>query len=337
MPPFAPRHTLLAVALCTSACIGFPAHDDSLPLTRWAQSCGARRARVDAGRYIGISDLAPGRDPNGAPAYYLFPERQRALLQLDPPWPNANDLTQAPLRARAELRSVEGVPVDHDTEALAFLPDGRFVLGTETPWPNRSHDDVLVVQRRGHGASVVARWPFAYAPFGLRGQSNQGLEGLCVAGNSLLVASETAGKAPDGSRYAPLGLRRLQGTTGGFVPLRLPLSSATGKVSALACRAVDDGRLEVLAIERHYGVGRVVRTFVPVDAAPFAPLQAQVVVDLTELMPRLPNYEGIAWLDGGDVLLITDNSMGFATGPTEVLLLPQRLFAQKEDHGAQSP
>jgi hypothetical protein len=36
----------------------------------------------------------------------------------------------------------------------------------------------------------------------------------------------------------------------------------------------------------------------------------------------LANFEGIDWLPNGDVLLVTDNHMGFIRGPSFLLRLP---------------
>lgn len=72
-----------------------------------------------------------------------------------------------------------------------------------------------------------------------------------------------------------------------------------------------------MAIERHYGVARLLRF--PLPAAPQPdPIQPTVAIDLAAVLGDVPNFEGIAW-DGDDhALLISDNQMAIVTGPTVV-------------------
>lgn len=323
-----------------AGCLGFSHHPHRTPLPAWAERQGLRRVEVQAGRYIGLSDLSAVRDVDGHRRLYVVPERQRALLQLDLPRPAApraepggrvdpNDDAPPPetLAARPVGRTLEGVPPYLDTESLAALGNHRFAIGTEAPWPHRTHDDVLLVTLQDHVARATATLRFDYAPYGLTGASNAGIEGLCFDGEALLAASETAGELGDGGRFAPLG-RRGPGDTA-FVPYRVRLSSETGRISALACRKTSDAPTadtEVLAIERHYGVSRLLRFVLPQSLAPGTLLPAQPVLDLAALVRPLINYEGVAWLADGDVLLLADNSIGFATGPTEGLVVPASML-----------
>lgn len=335
--PFAHRSVCLrivfaAAAVASTGCLGFSHHPRQHPLPAAAEQAGLRRVEVEAGRYIGLSDLSAERLADGSRKLWLVPERQRALLHLEAPRTGGatyvsgtSDAVSRPqlLQARPAARSIEGVPPYLDTESMAVLGDGKFALGTEAPWPNRTHDDVLFVTLQAGVARVTHTVPFAYAPYGLSGGSNAGIEGLCSDGVVLLATSETSGDLPDGGRFAPLG--RLGANDKAFVPYRLQLTSPTGRISALACRPNKDGgeaATEVVAIERHYGVARLLHFVLPHALPPGALLRPQVALDLEPLVRPLVNYEGVSWLDDGDLLLVADNSIGFATGPTEGLVVP---------------
>lgn len=330
--PVCLRIALTAAAVASTGCLGFSHHPRQHPLPAAAEQVGLRRVEVEAGRYIGLSDLSAERLADGSRRLWLVPERQRALLQLEAPRadaaphaPGTGDAVSRPqlLQARPAARSIEGVPPYLDTESLAALGGGRFALGTEAPWPNRTHDDVLFVTLQAGVARVTHTVPFVYAPYNLLGGSNAGIEGLCSDGVVLLATSETSGELAAGGRYAPLG--RLGGADKAFVPYRLQLTSPTGRISALACRPTEHAggsATEVVAIERHYGVARLLHFVLPHALPPGALLRPQVALDLEPLVRPLVNYEGVTWLDNGDLLLVADNSIGFATGPTEGLVVP---------------
>src|SRR5690606_21356610 len=91
---------------------------------------------------------------------------------------------------------------------------------------------------------------------------NHGIEAICAHGEEVLAASETVGKHADGTRYAPLA--RMSGDAVTLAQVRLP--SDRGKLSALHCTFDDRGAAHVTAVERHYGVVRILRF----DAAPDA-------------------------------------------------------------------
>ena len=102
---------------------------------------------------------------------------------------------------------------------------------------------------------------------------------------------------------------------------RVALSSDTGKLAALDCRVVD-GAIEALAVERHYGVSRLVRFRVPQGSEPQW-IEPTVVADLSKLVSPLTNFEGLAWLDDGSAALVTDNQYrGVAREPSRVYFIP---------------
>jgi hypothetical protein len=108
---------------------------------------------------------------------------------------------------------------------------------------------------------------------------------------------------------------------GAWEPLRLRLTSATGKISALECADGGNGRLVAHAVERHYGVTRILRFEVPAEGSPGGEaIVPEVVFDVAAATPGLPNVEGIA-LDGARVLLLSDHDPDDAEGSTELLHL----------------
>src|SRR5438477_398046 len=86
-----------------------------------------------------------------------------------------------------------------------------------------------------------------------------GSRAVGATGGRLVAASETV-QTIDRRRYAPVGVMNEDGTA--LRAFRLRLTSPTGAISAMTCRA-SPGGIEALAIERHYGVGRLLRFTIP--------------------------------------------------------------------------
>lgn len=228
-----------------------------------------------------------------------------------------------------ELRAVpiQGLPEGLDLEAVALAEDGLW-LGTEAGG-RREQERLLRVVPEGESARVVQERSVSYAPFGLQGQDNKGLEGLCAAGGSLLATSEVTAER-DGRRWAPAWLLAPGGEDR---PLWLGLRTGQGKLSGLAC-ALDgtreDADLRVWGIERHYGVRRILQWRIPQGRIPPGPALAEIAPeadwDLDPALPGSPNPEGLA-LAGLDpdgavrLLLVTDNDHGGVQGPTRLVRL----------------
>ena len=81
--------------------------------------------------------------------------------------------------------------------------------------------------------------------------------------------------------------------------------------------------LEVVAIERHYGVAWLLYFGVPLQGE-LGERKARSVFDLGTLVRGVPNMEGVVFLPDGRFAVITDNDTGGVTGPTEVLLFSSR-------------
>ena len=88
----------------------------------------------------------------------------------------------------------------------------------------------------------------------------------------------------------------------------MPLSSSTGKIAGLTCQGYE-GDLRVTAIERHFGVFRLVH-FV-LDLETWQPvletMQVRVLDDWLTAQTDSPNLEGIARLHERELALIVDN------------------------------
>lgn len=241
----------------------------------------------------GMSDLTI--DDTGA--LWAIPERDRHVTKIVD-----NTPTTLPL---------EGVAAGMDTEALAWLGDNRFVIGLE----GANDATAAIAFATFDGTKLVVDKPRMFTPdeLGVTPTINHGIEALCGHGDDVLAATEIVGREPNGTRWA--ALIRIQGADTKFGKVRL--TSDKGKLSALSCTFADDGTVEVFAIERHYGVARIVEFHVgsELDAT------AKLTLDLQPVLHDALNLEGIARLPSGKLVLINDNQGRTASGPTELLYL----------------
>jgi len=246
----------------------------------------------------GVSDLSV--DDRGV--VWAIPERDRELDEIALP---AATVVHHPL---------DGVPDGDDTEALAWLGDGRFALGTEGGHARTA--GVLFAERSGDRYVVTRSRPLSSQELGVELGVNRGAEAICGRDGDLVVGIETVGRLPDGTRWAPLA--RLTGDR--LTVTKLRLTTDTGKLSALTC-AFDGDVIHALAIERHYGVSRILRF----DLAPGATeVTPAVELDLGPVLNDTLNLEGIARLPDGRLVLVNDNQGGTVDGPTELLVLHRR-------------
>lgn len=299
-----------AVGLLIGAqsCRGFGYHRSDIVEAKAAKA-GVRRFEVETGSYGGLSDLTT--DARGH--FWSIPERERVLLRLhlEGPQPGVD----------APPIPIDGIADNLDTESLTWLSDDKFAIGTETQSARRSSDDILLVTVQGDKATVTNRITLPYALWGMSAANNQGIEGLCYAGGHLIAAGESVGHTPDGQRFAPLG--RYDPSKNAWMPFSLLLTSSTGKISALACRQNPaDSKMTVLAIERHFGVAKLLRFSLPL-AGEGSAITPEVLVDFARVIEGLPNYEGVGWSLQGDIYMLTDNRMGVEMGPTEGILVPK--------------
>jgi hypothetical protein len=241
----------------------------------------------------GLSDLTI--DDTGA--LWAIPERDRHVVKLVD-----NTPTMFP---------IEGVADGMDTEALTAMGHGRFVLGLEG-----AHDATAAIAfatLTGDRLLVEPPRTFTPAEIGVEPTINHGIEAVCGSGDDLLAASEIVGKLPDGTRWA--ALVRIHGVDTKFGKVRL--TSDKGKIAAMSCAFAPDGSVEVTAIERHYGVARIVEFHVGTDID----ATAKLTLDLQPVLHDALNLEGIARLPNGKLVLVNDNQGRSASGPTDLLYL----------------
>ncbi|WP_428266610.1 esterase-like activity of phytase family protein [Haliangium sp.] len=260
----------------------------------------------------GLSGLARGEDGT----LWAVPERAPVVIAVEPG------------EHRTRSLPLSGVPEGLDLESIAWLGqwDGatRLAVGTEGLCENNLHD-ILLVTVTADQAEVSARVSIAPAAWSAACHEGHGIEGLCSvggpgpAGLALVAAVEHAETAADGRRYAPVVRFDVAGRT--TTPYRVALTSDTGKLSAVDCRAGADGDIEVLAIERHFEVSRVIRFRLP-SAAPATEelISSELVLDVfpfTKAGQR--NFEGLAWAEDGQLGLLVDNQYGTISGPNEIV------------------
>lgn len=233
---------------------------------------------------------------------WAIPEETRVLVRIDP------GRRRQGLGETLQTFPLEGVPANVETEAITFVSASegtkRFLLGTETAERRRPHDALLDVVFDGERARVEADESCHYELWGLEGIQNQGIEGICAVAGHVFAAAELTAEH-EGRRYAPIGHRDARGRWTGR---RLFLTSAEGKISGLTCRAVD-GAIELVAIERHFGVMRLLRVVMRDDAIDLEP---RVLVDLDAWLSTRdpsPNFEGVTYV-GDDFALVIDDQFG---------------------------
>lgn len=260
-----------------------------------------RYRTVEADVPAGISGLA--LDEHGH--FWAIPERD----------PVVAEIVVTGERATIALHPLDGVPRELDTEAITYLGAGRFAIGVESH--DRPYAGVYRGELRADGHIVVApAYEFDSAALGIDLRANNGVESLCAAGAELIVGIESTGVTAAGERFAPIV--RIDGATNAVQ--RLHLTTANGKLSSLACHPTGDGVVELLAIERDFGVSKILRVVSHPDDVDLVPT---VVLDLWPLLRdryqgRI-NLEGIVRLPDGRIVVVNDNQGPGLEGPTRLM------------------
>jgi len=214
--------------------------------------------------------------------------------------------------------AVEGGPPGTDLEAMTWIEGTRFVLGTETQEKGRLRDVVLDGRLDGGRFVVAPVGHLDYARWNLTAPVNRGIEGICHVDGVLVLATELV-ERQRGRRWAPLGM--FDPKTQTWTAHRVGLTSKTGKLAAIDCRIVDES-IEALAVERHYGVSRLLRFSVP-QGPEGRSIEPTVAADLSESISPLPNFEGLVWMKDGSAVLLTDNQYrGAVPEPSRLYFIP---------------
>jgi len=250
----------------------------------------------------GLSGLS--RDEHGA--FWASGEGADAVLRIDP---DTFGVTRYP---------VVGAPKGTELEALTWTEGVRFVIGTETQDKGRTRDVILDGRLDGGRFRVTPIGHLEYSRWQLTARDNHGIEGICHVDGVLVLGTELVEKARD-RRWAPVGMFDPKIQT--WTAHRVALSSETGKLAALDCRR-RAGVIEVLAVERHYEVSRLLRFTIP-EGPEAQWIEPAVVADLAKLVSPLPNFEGLAWLEDGSAALLTDNQYrGPVREPSRLYFIP---------------
>jgi hypothetical protein len=254
-------------------------------------------------RSLGLSGIARSDDGQ----VWAVAEKDHALYRFaEGDWPTT--------AARIPLA---GVDLGLELESGAWLGGDRMALGSERD-DHRGEDIILVASIEGDRATVVEGWVVDWRGlFGVDAPPNQGIEGLCICGDQLLVAGEFT-LSNGGGRRAPIARGRLE--DGGVVswqPSSLALTSDTGRISGLECVTRDDG-ISVFAIERHYGVTHILRFELGPGELP-DPIKPDLVADIGSRLRDIPNMEGL-FFDRDRLVIVTDHDDP-SEGDTESLWL----------------
>ena len=197
---------------------------------------------------------------------------------------------------------VSGGPTKTDLEAMAWVDGTQFVLGTETQHKGRLQDVVLDGRLDGGRFEVTPIGSLDYARWHLTAPNNRGIEGICHVDGLWILATELV-ELQRGRRWAPVAM--FDPKTQIWTAHRVGLTSKTGKLAAMSCRIVD-GSVVALVVERHFGVSRLLRFQIP--RGPEAQwIEPSIAADLSKSIEPLPNFEGLAWMDDGSAVVLTDN------------------------------
>jgi hypothetical protein len=291
---------MMSYALVALAVLGGCDKRDSLPMDRDAARKLFDMQRLEAPP--GMSDLTI--DDRGV--LWGIAERQRQILEID--------VRKQPVMTI--VHELEGIAKGVDTEAILWLGQDKFMLGVEGangPWAA-----LVTAELRGDMLVATATRELVDSQVGVTLTANHGVEALCGREGELLAAIESVGKNTiSGKRWAPVV--RLRGDT--IHAAKLWLTTATGKISAMSCTMADDGTAQVIAIERHFGVARILRFSIGRSDLEITPT---VDLDLHPIIHDDFNLEGIARLPDGRIVMINDNQGRMASGTTELFVFHPR-------------
>jgi hypothetical protein len=268
--------------------------------------------RIDTEAARGLFELMTIDVPNGMSdltvddrgVLWAIAERDRHIVEIELSSPPT--IKQHPL---------DGVPAGVDTEALTWLGNGHFAIGAEgATTPTAS---IMFGELRDRQLVITRTRALSNAELGVELTANHGIEAVCGSADDLLAACETVGRLPDGSRYAPLV--RVRGDS--LSVIKVKLTSDRGKLSALHCRFDDSGNADVIAIERHFGVARILRFTLGRDDVEVTPT---IELDLHPILRDALNLEGIVRLADDRLVIINDNQSKGTHGPTRLLVFAKR-------------
>lgn len=248
----------------------------------------------------GMSDLTI--DDRGV--VWGISERDRKVIAID--------VSKRPVAVT--VHELSGIAPGVDTEAIAWLGNGKFAIGiegTHGPWAG-----IVMAELQGSALVATATRQLSDGQLGVTITGNHGIEAVCGRDGELLAVAESIGKV-NGRRWAPLV--RLRGDSVELT--RVWLTTNVGKISAITCTLNDDGLAQVTAIERHFGVARILTFAIARGDKEATPT---VELDLHPVLRDKYNLEGITKLPDGRLVMINDNQSRTVTGPTELFVFYPR-------------
>ncbi len=218
----------------------------------------------------------------------------------------------ASLKPTIETFVVTGVPGDTDLEGIEELGGGRVVFGTEGRVDGIA--TLLLGDVKGDSIAIGSTITLTADQVGIAMAKNHGAEGVCGAGDQLIVAIEGAGE-DGGKRWAPV-LRVANGSLARRH--RVWLTSKTGKLSGLDCTIAADGTATVWAVERHFEVTKIVAFTLPPVGQGDDDITPRVALDIGAAIDSKRNLEGIAQLPDGRIVTVSDNQWKTIEGPSKL-------------------
>jgi hypothetical protein len=279
-----------------------------------AGACGKAKPDLDVARAAALFDRVRVDTDNGlsglaiddAGAIWTESERDASVFRI------VLDGTRV---ASTTRYAVTNAPPDADLEAIAWLGPGKLAFGTEGHDDERAQIALASIDEARHAITIDRTIDLPRDRLGLTVAPNDGVEGLCAAGE-VVYATVESNAIDDHGRWAPLA--RLDLRSGDVQIARFALTSDRGKLSSLDCTLAPDGGADLLLIERHFGITNLLRAHVP-PALP-ARVEPRAVLDLAPVLRGALNLEGIGVLHDGRVIAVVDNQYKGITGPNELLV-----------------
>jgi hypothetical protein len=276
-----------------------------------------------------VSDI--GRDADGR--FWLLPEREpggggsadRELVPVD--IPTGGGQPRLDPAGAVRFRLPDG-PLD--TESLALVP-GSFLVGTESRGTGLGYEAIYRVDRATASAQPWARVDLS--AWSLRSKDNKGIEAMCRAGDRVVAVVEQWAEHGDATASPIVVFDDRKPEQGPVFAGRLLHARRDTRMSAMTCSPSDGGTtLSVLEVEG--GRGRpsihLLRTLSMSSAGA---IREESTIDLDAIVRRagfdeVPNFEGVAHLSGGFVIVSDNDNDGQRRGPTWLVELTP--YAQSE-------
>jgi hypothetical protein len=279
-------------------------------------ACGTSRADpgLDTAKAAKLFDLVPIDTDNGLSgiaidddgAIWTESERDLSVYRI------VLDGTKVKSSTRY---AISGAPEQADLEAVAWLGPGKLAFGTEGQHDSRAQVSLADIDEKHHTVAITKTIDLPADQLGLEIKPNDGVEGLCGRGDIVIAAIESSA-TDDHGRWAPIV--RMDLKSGTIKVAKLALTSDKGKLSAVDCLMGDDGTAQLVLIERHFSVTRILRADLPKDVP--ARIEPKIALDLGPVLNSSLNLEGLGIMKDGRIVAVVDNQYDRITGPNELLV-----------------